>query len=48
MSQEKELDMVDRDPNGLNAHVKVYTWSIGFFSLVFPRLFWILKNTILI
>nr|XP_022302182.1 caveolin-3-like [Crassostrea virginica] len=23
MSQEKELDMVDRDPNGLNAHVKV-------------------------
>ena len=23
MSQEKELDMVDRDPNGLNSHVKV-------------------------
>ena len=33
MSQEKELDMVDRDPNGLNAHVKVYTCSIGLFSI---------------
>ena len=33
MSQEKELDMVDRDPNGLNANVKVYTWSIGLFSI---------------
>lgn len=36
MSQEKELDMIDRDPNQLNAHVKVYfvLWKFYLFYIV--------------